>query len=533
MPDHEERNIDMLLQHAYVHVPESRIEAALERLRGGRRPAAPRRATWSLAPLAAAAALAVAALWMINRDPGPGPSRPTLPAALPGTPQDPPQDELAALDAEIAKKPSDPALLLRRAAKLAALGRNEEVQRDLAKALVLKPDYVDALVFRGTWMELQEHDRRQDLDRALELDPRRVDAYLARARLLLPARFRYRRDAEGRSATRVRWAMDHVLESIRADCAKVLLLEPGQAEARLLRIESLLLQGDPEKDVTAARELRELMDGDPKNAAARLLRVRMDYLGAPAAGDRIDPQAAILDAALAGLEVEPGLLAFLEDGPKGRLLEHFRAKRALHPDVRGWLQEAEDRARIDRDIDALGSEDPKAREAAEASLGSFGRRALPALRRAIYHRHPDVRILSKEVADRLEARCNLDDRIAGARRAVEQARAMWRNRSFEDLVQDVRSLFQEQHLHLAIAIYVPRRTVGKQLLVEGQNSKGRVNQLTPEVVAALDKDPGMLFFSGGITDPPKPAPFGEVLLFTLPDEKGWTAYVVVTGLKGD
>jgi hypothetical protein len=68
---------------------------------------------------------------------------------------------------------------------------------------------------------------------------------------------------------------------------------------------------------------------------------------------------------------------------------------------------------------------------------------------------------------------------------------------------------------------------GVTLNLKGVMVNGDANTLTPALLAALDKDNGILFLAGKaeISD------LSELCVFTLPDKVGWSAYVVV-GIPG-
>lgn len=75
---------------------------------------------------------------------------------------------------------SDPAKWFHRGAARRALGDIEGAIVDLTQAIVLRPDFVEALLLRGSCRRERREDPRSDYDRAIELRPGEPDAWYLR-----------------------------------------------------------------------------------------------------------------------------------------------------------------------------------------------------------------------------------------------------------------------------------------------------------------------------------------------------------------
>lgn len=173
---------------------------------------------------------------------------------------------------------------------------------------------------------------------------------------------------------------------------------------------------------------------------------------------------------------------------------------------------------VDRLIADLGSVTPEVREKAKNRLVALGAAALAPLERAIYHEDPEVRINSQIVAKTIRRAEEIRPTLAFIRTAVKIARARWAKRDFTNLEAVVTDAFDPEGF--GSYRYIPRKTVGAAF----DN-----NTLTPEIVAALDRNDGIVYLDpkGDVLD------LGPLCLFTLPDKVGWSAYVMVGLLKHD
>jgi hypothetical protein len=186
---------------------------------------------------------------------------------------------------------------------------------------------------------------------------------------------------------------------------------------------------------------------------------------------------------------------------------------------------------VDRWIADLGSASPEVREKAKGRLLAMGSRALAPLERALYHEDPEVRVQSQVVARVVRRRAEIQGSLAFVRAAVKIVRAHWSARDFTDISAVVRDAFDPEQP--GFVHYVPRKSIGaafdmarKPLETQGVHELLATHDrdaLTTALVAALDKDDGILFLGdkAAISD------LSGICVFTLPDKVGWSAYVVV------
>jgi hypothetical protein len=172
---------------------------------------------------------------------------------------------------------------------------------------------------------------------------------------------------------------------------------------------------------------------------------------------------------------------------------------------------------IDTLIRELGA--PETREKARARLIAIGTPALKSLERALYHDDPEVRVQSQEVAKAVRRLADIQVPLAFVRAAVKIVRARWAARDFTDF-----DLMVEEAFNPASSLsvhYVPRKTVGDAFEVTKLFS-GKKDQLTAALVAALENNDGIVYVQpgGAVAD------LSPLLIFTLPDKVGWSAYVV-------
>jgi hypothetical protein len=208
---------------------------------------------------------------------------------------------------------------------------------------------------------------------------------------------------------------------------------------------------------------------------------------------------------------------------------------------------------IDTLIVQLGSGDKEVRERAEAKLLVFGVAALEALDKGYYHENPDVRQHSKDLAKRIRDRSKVEEIVAGILARIKIVRARWTARDFKDIEQVTRDAFKPALLEYVR--YVPKKEMGDHLETDDgdpiggfrpiDSRGGNRDRLTREVAKALDGNPGVVFlmedenglgarrgrfFRGSSLPREKPIAIGDsgrVFLFTLPDKKEWSAYMVV------
>jgi hypothetical protein len=191
-------------------------------------------------------------------------------------------------------------------------------------------------------------------------------------------------------------------------------------------------------------------------------------------------------------------------------------KKASPDDVARWIAE-------------LGSASLEARQKATEQLLALGSTALPPLERALYHEDPEVRVQSQAVAKIVRRRAEIQSSLAFVRAAVKIARTHWSARDFTDFPEVVRDAFDPEELKFVH--YVPRKSVesafdfarGSDQATYFQTIRGEKDALTPDLVAALEKNDGILFLDGTCQQ----IDLAPTCVFTLPDKRGWSAYLVV------
>jgi hypothetical protein len=210
------------------------------------------------------------------------------------------------------------------------------------------------------------------------------------------------------------------------------------------------------------------------------------------------------------------------------LLGWLAVSSPVRPTAPAAQESPEDVARL---IGELGSPTPDVREKAKRRLLALGTAALGPLDRALYHEDPEVRIQSQALAKIVRRADDIHVPLAFVRAAVKIVRARWTARDFTDFQKTVDDAFDP--LLPSTIHYVPRKTVDSAFDVArdpGSSNprmktiRGAKDSLTAAMVAALDQDPGILFLDAG----GQPTDLDEVVVFTLPDKVGWSAYVVVS-----
>lgn len=178
---------------------------------------------------------------------------------------------------------------------------------------------------------------------------------------------------------------------------------------------------------------------------------------------------------------------------------------------------------IDRLINDLGGAAPE-RKAAEDRLRAIGRPALEALDKALYHENPDVRIPARDLARLIRSDASAKAALEKAqaesapiREAVRRVRERWTARDFTDLEEVVREAFRPAKI--VVVHYVPKKLIGTEFKLGKPNEDG---SLSRELANALDQGDGVAF----VRKPDHAViAYGPSVLFTLPDKKGWSAYV--------
>ena len=184
---------------------------------------------------------------------------------------------------------------------------------------------------------------------------------------------------------------------------------------------------------------------------------------------------------------------------------------------------------IGRLIEDLGRDDVTARGEAWKALADAGEPAVPALRKALYHEEPEIRVQAKEILKAIQKKLALKPVLDPLVAAVAKVRARWTARDFDDLESVVREAFPSPgYVH-----YVPKKEIGPRMESDSGGpagggfkplvgTGGARDVLTLPIAQALDLD-GLVFLDGRL----QKTEVSDVLLFTLPDRQGWTAYVVV------
>ncbi len=192
-------------------------------------------------------------------------------------------------------------------------------------------------------------------------------------------------------------------------------------------------------------------------------------------------------------------------------------------------REAVEEAR--RLVPDLGSTDGEAKERARARLEAIGKPALEVLERALYPEEPEVRYQAKELLKAIRWAVQVESRVAPVREGVRRTRERWAARDFKEIGEAAREAFRP--LELAFVHYAPKLEVGDRLETDTEEGPrgfrpfdrtgGRRDLLTAEVVRALDKNDGLVFLG----EAREPVDRSDVFNFTLPDRKGWSAWLVV------
>ena len=183
-------------------------------------------------------------------------------------------------------------------------------------------------------------------------------------------------------------------------------------------------------------------------------------------------------------------------------------------------------------IEDLGRDDVTAKGEAWKALDAAGEAALPALRKALYHENPEIRVQAKEILKSIQKRMAVAPAVEQVRKAVAKLRARWAARDFDDLEIAAREAFAPRALqHVQ---YVPKKEIGPRLESESGGppgggfrplqTGGARDVLTREIADALDGRDGLVFLDASrrVTE------LSDVLLATLPDRDGkWSAYVVL------
>jgi len=207
---------------------------------------------------------------------------------------------------------------------------------------------------------------------------------------------------------------------------------------------------------------------------------------------------------------------------------------------------------IDPLITKLGSEEPEVREKAKTGLLAIGEGALDALDKAYYHENPNIRPVAKELARTIRERVKIQELVARVKSRIRTIRGHWVARDFKDIEQATREAFIPATLDYVH--YVPRKEIGNHLEASDGNlmsrfiplvGEGNRDLLTPEVAEALDRDDGLVFLGFPSQGPAAPrndaspktnarviADWSPTFIFTLPDKKEWSAYLLVSVPEG-
>jgi len=179
----------------------------------------------------------------------------------------------------------------------------------------------------------------------------------------------------------------------------------------------------------------------------------------------------------------------------------------------------DDIAQLIKDLGA-----PETREKAAARLIAIGPPALAPLERALYHEDPEIRVQSQAVAKIVRRGHEIRPTVDFVLAAIKIVRTRWSARDFTDFDKAVVEAF---HPEVPDQVrYVPRRTIEEFFDTQLPGVKmvpAKKDALTPALVAALEKNDGLVFVGRGGA----PVDLSEIVLFTLPDKVGWSAYVVL------
>lgn len=174
---------------------------------------------------------------------------------------------------------------------------------------------------------------------------------------------------------------------------------------------------------------------------------------------------------------------------------------------------------IQRLIDDLGAEAADARLDARKRLRAIGGPAVHPLKKAFYHENPDVRVEAMALWKIIRSDLEIQASLMPVRDAVRRVRDRWKARDFDDLEAVAREAFKGLDPH--IVHYVPKKEIGGRF--QAGLREGTADALTTDLEEALGREEGLV-----CVDPEgKRVPYSNVVLFSLPDRKGWSAYMVV------
>lgn len=285
------------------------------------------------------------------------------------------------------------------------------------------------------------------------------------------------------------------------------------------------------KDFERSSELsRQILSIDPHYPVARELvedfeKSRRDADYVKIAGKKVY-QWKGLTSTERGVIPWAGTLRYPSSDEWARICGHLQEDNSKKPGPPA----GESLAEMNRLINELASDEQADREAARKRLLALGFRALGELDRALYHENADVRIRAGELSREIREHLEYDPLLAFVRTAVELVRKHWIARDFakiESMVADAFSPMLLKH----VPHYVPKRVVfdPSRDLASVMSANGTGEDFLSKAVAdELDKEAGMVY----LEFPTKDRVGGTfrdwgTLFFTLPDRKGWSAYVVV------
>ncbi len=482
-----EQNVETLVRQCWRVPTDAQIEESLARFESRLAPGAQGR--W-LAAVAAALVVAIA-LWITLHRPDEAVKTPVT------APQEDPkrkvaEKELAELDAKIRETPDDAGSYVARGGKLLELGRIDEARRDAERAIELNPARPQAWLLRAGVVRRsgRTEDAIMDVTRAIELDPKIGAAYVLRGDL----RFARGDMAGARGDYEVAARLDPKSADVQLVLAR-LEWTLGNFEGALQTVEQALRLGPDRADAWALRAQLRIQKGQLEEAAGDVRRAM--ELG-------VLPEAELMQLGGRAAPILERLLDSVKDeAARKRLKERLAVLRD-----------------IERHVAALADE--KSRAKAKAALLEIGEAALPALDKALYHEEPEVRTQTREIAREIRARAEGEAWIKPIRAAVKKVRERWTKRDFTDISEVVYEAFNRE---IRSVHYVPKREIGDRF--EWSTDGEGPDVLPREFVAALDKGDGMAFVDagGGLIDR------SGMLIFTLPDKSGWSAYVIVRLLK--